>query len=160
MQTRLLVASYLGISTPGRHVISRSPKYSVPRMYCSGFPRDLCSQRSLSTCRQLLGLQAFDFRCAAAAAFSMAKSFSQRSSLRAAPRSRVARRTSGKRASIFFALWNNSGRNLGMCEISVCRGRSLHNSIFDVLPMEVTLAESQDICKHGNDQPHLMHQTL
>ena len=26
----------LGMSTPGRHLISRSPKYSLPMMYCNG----------------------------------------------------------------------------------------------------------------------------
>lgn len=30
--------TYRGMRTPGRHSISSSPKYSVPRMYCNGSP--------------------------------------------------------------------------------------------------------------------------
>ena len=44
--------AYLGISTPGRHLISRSPNGWVPRTYCNGvpFPRfsQSCHTRRLS----------------------------------------------------------------------------------------------------------------
>ena len=36
--------AYLGINTPGLHLSSSSPKNSVPKMYCNGFPSHLCWQ--------------------------------------------------------------------------------------------------------------------
>jgi hypothetical protein len=41
--------AHLGISTPGRHSSSRSPKYSVPSIYCNGFPVALSSTRRSNT---------------------------------------------------------------------------------------------------------------
>jgi hypothetical protein len=40
--------AYRGMSTPGLHRISRSPKYSVPNKYCSGFPDALSFTRRRS----------------------------------------------------------------------------------------------------------------
>lgn len=66
----------LGMSTPGRHLISSSPKNSVPRMYCNGSPpalRDTRSERILFSTVPLRRLAASWLAC----------SFIHRSSLRA-----------------------------------------------------------------------------
>ena len=85
-----------GIKTPGRHLISSSPKGCEPRIYCRGSARDLLLQR----CRRRFlnarghgGGEGKDWTC----------SVSQRSSLMADGRSRVPCRTRGRSVDFLCA---------------------------------------------------------
>lgn len=87
VRVRLDAQTHLGMSMPGRQAISRSPKNSVPRMYCSGRPAARCRTRA----RRREGH--------APGASVKACSRSHRSSLRAEARSRQARSSGGSRRS-------------------------------------------------------------
>ena len=91
--------AYLGIRTPGLQAISRSPKYSVPIIYCKGLPLALSTHSCRSFRRVAQSLMIFPaLRCGSAT-----KSFSHRSSFFADIRSRVARSTSGSNGSLLCA---------------------------------------------------------
>ena len=100
MRHELSCNSYLGISTPGLQRISKSPKYSLPSKYCSGFPDALSLT---SRCRR--GRLAIVFPLARRALATCSTcSRSHRSSLRAASRSRHGARRAGRKESIAYAL--------------------------------------------------------
>ena len=100
--------TYLGINTPGRHLISSSPKGCEPRIYCKGSALD----RRLQSCtRRFLANRGHGGLVAATC------SVSQRSSLFADGRSRVPRRTSGRSGDFLDASWR---RECGRRGMSLC----------------------------------------
>ena len=100
--------TYLGINTPGRHLISSSPKGCEPRIYCKGSALD----RRLQSCtRRFLANRGHGGLVAATC------SVSQRSSLIADGRSRVPRRTSGRSGDFLDASWR---RECGRRGMSLC----------------------------------------
>jgi hypothetical protein len=107
-----VLATHLGMSAPGLHRISRSPKCSVPSMYCKGFPNALSRT---SWCRNA-PLANISPRARRALAILFTCSRSHRNSFWAVCRSRQGARRAGRNASIARA-WRRSA--LGMRGILV-----------------------------------------
>jgi hypothetical protein len=110
VHSRPLFLSYRGISTPGLHCISKSPKNSVPKMYCSGLPDAL----SLTSCLKYEPLASMSPRARRAFARLSACSRSHRSSARAACRSRQGGRRAGNSGSMACALRRSAVGMRGM----------------------------------------------
>jgi hypothetical protein len=118
---RVVYITYLGISTPGLQRISRSPKYSLPRRYCSGLPDALFFTNSRSN----EALDNSSPRARRAFATLSTCSRNHRNSFCAAWRSRQGARRAGRKGSIACAL---RMRDVGMRGIAIagarrCEGR-------------------------------------
>lgn len=108
--------AYLGIRTPGLQAISRSPKYSVPIIYCKGLPLAL----STHSCRSFRRAAQSLMMCPVLRCGSATKSLSHRSSFFADVRSRVARSTSGSNGSFLCAWCKTRGCRRGIAERQGC----------------------------------------
>lgn len=100
-----MVEAYLGINTPGLQSSSSSPKNSVPKIYCNGFPRPRSRQRR----RSLISAVKDSRRCEETC------SRSHRSSLRALGMSRQVRRRGRRWVSMRWALRKMDGGRRGIC---------------------------------------------
>ena len=102
--------SHRGMSTPGLHFISRSPKYSVPSRYCSGLPLTL----SLTSWPSSAPLASASPRARRAFATFSTCSRSHRSSFCAVCKSRQGARRAGRNGSIVRALRSSAVGTRGM----------------------------------------------
>lgn len=106
--------SYRGMSTPGLHLISRSPKNSVPSRYCSGLPLAL----SLTNCPKSALLASVSPFARRAFATTSTCSRSHRSSFWAVWRSRQGASRAGRSGSIVRALRSSAVGMRGMSLVS------------------------------------------
>lgn len=131
----------LGISTPGLHVISKSPKYSVPKMYCNGFPETLCFTRSRSS----VPLASVTPWARRAFVIPSTCSRSHRSSFCAARRSRQGLRRAGRKGS---KAWAFRRSELGMRGMAV--GKTLR-SVAGFELVRVGCLRGPRVCQFGAD---------